>query len=409
LINLQPYSNPQYFILLIGLLLPLIIGLYFGRRFKVYEAIFSIVFLVLTFGGDKWQQGVTLLGYIIYQFLVTFGFQKYVKNGGKKTEIFSLFVILAIIPLTMVKVAPVIPANEPITIGFLGISYLTFKTVQVIMELRDGTIKEVDPIMYARFLLFFPVISSGPIDRYRRFVKDYNEAPSREKYLDDLSVAVKYLFQGFLYKFVLGWLFGSYWLPQLSQAAIINGKINGGLHLSWALVGYMYCYSMYLFFDFAGYSLFAVSISRFMGIRTPMNFNKPFSSPNIKEFWNRWHMTLSFWFRDFIFMRFTFFAMKKKLFKNRIRLSQVAYLINFLIMGFWHGVTWYYVVYGIFHACAIIINDYWLRFKRKHKKQLPSNKYTKALAIFITFNVICFSFLIFSGFLDTLWFHPMHH
>lgn len=171
----------------------------------------------------------------------------------------------------------------------------------------------------------------------------------------------------------------------------------------------MYCYSMYLFFDFAGYSLFAVSISRFMGIRTPMNFNKPFSSPNIKEFWNRWHMTLSFWFRDFIFMRFTFFAMKKKLFKNRIRLSQVAYLINFLIMGFWHGVTWYYVVYGIFHACAIIINDYWLRFKRKHKKQLPSNKYTKALAIFITFNVICFSFLIFSGFLDTLWFHPMHH
>ncbi|KRL63002.1 DLTB protein [Lactobacillus psittaci DSM 15354] len=391
------------------LLLPLIIGLYFGRRFKTYEAIFSIVFLVLTFGGDKWVQGVTLLGYIVYQFLVTFAFQKYVKNGGKKTSIFSLFVILAILPLTLVKLAPVIPANESITIGFLGVSYLTFKTVQVIMELRDGTIKEVDPILYARFLLFFPVISSGPIDRYRRFAKDFNEAPSRSDYLDSLEKAVKYLFQGFLYKFVLGWFFGTYLLPQLAQAAIVNGKINGGLRLSWALVGYMYCYSMYLFFDFAGYSLFAVSTSYFMGIKTPMNFNKPFSSPNIKEFWNRWHMTLSFWFRDFIFMRFTFFAMKKKLFKNRIRLSQVAYLINFLIMGFWHGVTWYYVVYGIFHACAIIINDYWLRFKRKHKKQLPSNKYTKALAIFITFNVICFSFLIFSGFLDTLWFHPMHH
>ena len=135
-----------------------------------------------------------------------------------------------------------------------------------------------------------------------------------------------------------------------------------------------------------------------------MNFNKPFISQNIKDFWNRWHMTLSFWFRDFIFMRFTFFAMKHKLVKNRIRLSQVAYLVDFLIMGFWHGLTWYYIVYGIYHALAIIINDIWLRFKRKHRKQIPHNKFTQWFAIFLTFNVVCFSFLIFSGFLSTLWF-----
>ena len=116
-------------------------------------------------------------------------------------------------------------------------------------------------------------------------------------------------------------------------------------------------------------------------------------------------MTLSFWFRDFIFMRFTFFAMKKKLIKNRIRISQVAYLVDFLIMGFWHGLTWFYIVYGIYHALAIIINDIWLRFKKKHQKQIPHNKFTQAMAIFLTFNVVCFSFLIFSGFLDTLWFH----
>ena len=166
----------------------------------------------------------------------------------------------------------------------------------------------------------------------------------------------------------------------------------------------MYCYSMYLFFDFAGYSLFAVGTSYFMGIRTPMNFNKPFISQNIKDFWNRWHMTLSFWFRDFIFMRFTFFAMKHKLVKNRIRLSRLEYFVDFLIMVFWHGLTWYYIVYGIYHALAIIINDIWLRFKRKHRKQIPHNKFTKWFAIFLTFNVVCFSFLIFSGFLSTLWF-----
>ncbi|WP_338043387.1 MBOAT family O-acyltransferase, partial [Lacticaseibacillus manihotivorans] len=109
-----------------------------------------------------------------------------------------------------------------------------------------------------------------------------------------LNRAVKYLFLGFLYKYVLGYLFGTVWLPQLAHFAL---RIGG---FSWSLVGYMYDYSMYLFFDFAGYSLFAVAISLIMGIDTPMNFNKPFAAPNIKEFWNRWHMSLSFWFRDFV-------------------------------------------------------------------------------------------------------------
>lgn len=109
------------------------------------------------------------------------------------------------------------PHKQGIDFGFLGISYLTFKTVQVVMELRDGTIKQVDPVMYARFLLFFPTISSGPIDRYRRFVKDYDKAPSREDYIKDLSYAVRYLFQGVLYKFLLGWFFGTYCLHTLSS------------------------------------------------------------------------------------------------------------------------------------------------------------------------------------------------
>lgn len=404
MINLQPYANPQYFIIMLVALIPLMIGLYYGRRFKNYEALVSLVFLVLIFGGSHWQQGVTMIGWIIYQFAITFGYQHYLQSGKNKAGVFYLMVVLAIIPLACVKVAPVVPQTEGLTIGFLGISYVTFKTVQVIMELRDKTIKKVDPISYARFLLFFPTISSGPIDRYRRFVKDYNNAPSREEYLHDLQYGVRYLFQGFLYKFLIGYVFGTIWLPRLAHIALYSGKAAGGLRLSWALLGYMYCYSMYLFFDFAGYSLFAVSTSYFMGIRTPMNFNKPFISKNIKDFWNRWHMTLSFWFRDFIFMRFTFMAMKKRWFKNRIHLSQAAYLLNFLIMGFWHGLTWYYICYGIYHALAIIINDIWLRFKKKHRKQIPHNKFTEAFAIFLTFNVVCLSFLLFSGFLSQLWF-----
>lgn len=406
-INLQPYSNPQYFIYLFIALLPMIISIYYGKRLKIYETIFSLVFLFLIFDGTHWQQGINLLIYLAYEFVLTFAYQHYrtKKNSPNKTWVFSLAVILAIIPVTLVKYLTAFPDKSiPFVIGFLGISYITFKNVQVIMEMRDGAIKKVDPQIYARFLLFFPTISSGPIDRYRRFKKDYESVPSRDQYIKDMSVATRYLFQGFAYKFIIGWFFGTYLLPRVAGPALSIGNANGGLKLSWWLLAYMYVYSMYLFFDFAGYSLFAVSVSYFMGIHTPMNFNKPFISKNIKEFWNRWHMTLSFWFRDYIYMRFTFFAMKKKLFKSRIRLSQASYFLLFLIMGFWHGLTWYYIVYGIYHATAICINDMWLRFKRKHKKQIPHNKFTKWFAIFLTFNVVCFSFLIFSGFLSQLWF-----
>lgn len=168
-INLQPYANPQYFIYLMIALIPMIIGLYHGKRFKTYEAIFSLVFLFLIFDGSHWQQGINLLVYLVYEFAITFFYQNY-RQKENKTWVFYLAVILAIIPLSIVKVLTAFPVNSiPFVIGFLGISYITFKNVQVIMEMRDGAIKKVDPLTYARFLLFFPTISSGPIDRYRRF------------------------------------------------------------------------------------------------------------------------------------------------------------------------------------------------------------------------------------------------
>ena len=104
--------------------------------------------------------------------------------------------------------------------------------------------------------------------------------------------------------------------------------------------------------------------------------------------------------------------MRNKVFKNRNTTSNVAYVINMMVMGFWHGVTWYYIAYGIFHGIGLGINDAWLRKKKTINKErkkaglepLPENKWTKALGIFITFNTVMLSFLIFSGFLNDLWF-----
>ena len=179
---------------------------------------------------------------------------------------------------------------------------------------------------------------------------------------------------------------------------------GGFMDLSWPVLGYMYAYSADLFFDFAGYSLFAVGTSYLMGIETPMNFKQPWRSPNIKDFWNRWHITLSFWFRDFIYMRLVFWFMKHRIFKSPRTTANVTYIINMLVMGFWHGVTWYYITYGLFHGVALVVNDAWLRYKKKHRASVPHNGFTQIFAIFLTANLVCFSFLIFSGFLNTLWF-----
>lgn len=400
--NITPYSSPHYFIYLLLLLLPIMIGLWFGKRFKFYDFIATVVILIITFFGGNMSQGLSLIFYILYEMLLVFVYLSY-RRKKNNFWVFTSFVVLAIIPLVFVKLDPLLKNATISLFGFMGISYLTFKAVEIIMEIRDGAIKDIKPYEFLRFLLFFPTISSGPIDRFRRFQKDVVKVPTRDEYVELLHSGVNKLMQGLLYKFIIGYFFGTLLLPKV-QILVMSYRDQAPLGISWALVAYMYVYSMYLFFDFAGYSLFAISISNFMGVKTPMNFRAPFKSHNIKDFWNRWHITLSFWFRDFIYMRLMFTVIKHKWMKNRVTIANFGYITLFLIMGFWHGETWYYIVYGIFHACAMITNDAWLRFKKKHRKKIPSNKFTEAFAIFLTFNVVCFSFLIFSGILNTLWF-----
>ncbi|MTD41403.1 D-alanyl-lipoteichoic acid biosynthesis protein DltB [Erwinia sp. CPCC 100877] len=392
-----PYANPIYFLYLLMGLAPMIVTLLLkGKRWGWYQALVTLFFLYMSFGGTDWKQGAALIVYVIWQTVLVWFYFHY-RQKHNTSWVFYLFVFLAIMPLFLVKVTPFLAGHSSF-FGFLGISYLTFKSVQMIMETRDGLIKEYNLFRYVQFLLFFPTISSGPIDRYRRFKKDVEQPPTPAQYIDLLAKGIHNFFLGFLYKFIIGYYFGQVMLPFAGKVALKTGGI------SWELVAYMYIYSMYLFFDFAGYSLFAVGTSYLMGYDTPVNFNKPFLSWNIKEFWNRWHMTLSFWFRDYVYMRLMFTLIKKKVFKSRIVASNVGYFALFLLMGVWHGLTWYYLVYGLYHAALICLTDAWLRFKKKHKERIPSNKFTHAFAVFLTFNAVCISFLIFSGFLDQLFF-----
>lgn len=405
--HLEAYGNPQYFLYLIVAVLPIFIGLFFKKRFPLYEVLVSLAFIILMLTGKTANQLVSLLAYVVWQVILVFSYKIYRKYHNHKW-IFYLWVFLSILPLAWIKLTPLMTIdNHQSLFGFLGISYLTFRAVGMIMEMRDGVLSEFTMWEFLRFLLFMPTFSSGPIDRFKRFNEDYENIPEKAELLNMLEESVHYLMLGFLYKFILAYVFGSLLLPHLKECALQMGGV-----FNIATIGVMYAYGFDLFFDFAGYSMFALAISNLMGIKSPVNFNQPFKSRDLKEFWNRWHMSLSFWFRDFVFMRLVKVLVKHKVFKNRNVTSSVAYIVNMLIMGFWHGLTWYYITYGLFHGIGLVINDAWVRKKKKINRErkaqdlppLPDNKWTQALGVFITFNVVMLSFLLFSGFLDQLWF-----
>lgn len=404
--HLEPYGDPQYFVYIILAVLPIFIGLFFKKRFPLYEVLVSLAFIIFMLVGPDLTQFLAFIFYVVWQTFWLFLYKFYRKRWDNKW-VFYLHVFLAILPLTIVKVTPAIQDHHQSLLGFLGISYLTFRSVGMMMELRDGALTDFSLWEFLRFMLFMPTFSSGPIDRFKRFNEDYVQIPDREELLNMLEKAVHYIMLGFMYKFVLAHIFGHLLLGHVKTYALYTG---GFFNLG--TLGVMYVFGLDLFFDFAGYSMFAVAISYLMGIKSPINFDKPFLSRDLKEFWNRWHMSLSFWFRDFIFMRIVMVLMRNKVFKNRNVTSGVAYLINMTIMGFWHGVTWYYVAYGVFHGFGLIINDAWIRKKKTINKErkakgldpIPDNRWTKALGIFITFNTVMLSFLIFSGFLDQQWF-----
>ncbi|AYF05490.1 MULTISPECIES: D-alanyl-lipoteichoic acid biosynthesis protein DltB [Bacillus] len=378
-----------YFFAIVGILLiPTIIAGLKGKMLRKYNAVLTLVMLAIIF-SDKPKQAIMLAAFIIWQYALIKGYLL-LRKQKNSTFTFCIAVILSILPLILAKVAPFVPELKFVV--FLGMSYVTFRAVQMVFEVRDGLIKELSFFNFWEFVLFFPAISTGPIDRYRRFQKDIQKPPSAEEYQNLLYTGLNRIFQGFLYKFIIAYLIKQYFMdPAFAQQDTILSNMI-----------YMYSYSLYLFFDFAGYSSFVIGVSYMMGIKTPENFNKPFISRNIKDFWNRWHMSLSFWFRDFIYMRFVFFATKKKLIKNRYTISYIGAFLNFFIMGIWHITgehVYQYIIYGLYHAALFILFDIFERKNKKHKFW-PNNKFTHVLAIVITFHVVCFGFLIFSGHLN---------
>ena len=368
-------GNEFFFFLILALVIGFIIN-YLGKKIEYYILALSLIFAIVIYGKNSLMLGY-LIGFIIYQYILVM-----IAQRTQDTKRLKILVFLSIVPLIINKVFALTHWH---LLAFIGISYMSFKIIQIMIEISDGLIKErISIIDYMQFLLFFPTVSSGPIDRSRRFMVDIKERMPRDEYLELAGVGVYRVVLGLLYKVVLS-TYSYHYLVTLSNFGSLDYSIK-----------YMYLYTLYLFFDFAGYSLMAVGASNILGVETPMNFNFPFISIDIKDFWNRWHITLSTWLRDFVFSRVVMRFMRKKVFKKRLTTAMVAYMINMTFMGFWHGVTLDYIIYGVYHG-VLMASFEWYQKKSKFYKKNKNKTWYKITSWLVTMHLVMLGFLIFSG------------
>jgi membrane protein involved in D-alanine export len=411
---MTPYADFLYFAILLYPILPLLILGLLGRKTRWWILVATAGMLIIQYSGmdvillglasrglaavrianqDSLHWSILpnkvliiqtiwlVVGYAIFQYAISRLFLL-VRARARKRWTFYLTVFLALTPLLAAKLPPSMRFQS--FFGFVGLSYITFRSLDAIISIQDGLITSLPADQYLAFLLFFPAISSGPVDRYRRFANDWKRNRTRAEFLDDLGGGLHRIFTGFLYKFILAVLVKRYWMDPVASG---TGLLN--------MASYMYAYSAYLFFDFAGYSAFAVGVSYLFGIHTPENFNRPFLAGNIKEFWNRWHISLSTWFRDHIYMRFLLAAGKGHWFKGKYTASYIGYYLLFVLMALWHGFEPHYIVYGFYHGTLFVAHDI---ISRRARQRGWSDKLPWRIAgIFTTFNVVCFGLLLFSG------------
>jgi membrane protein involved in D-alanine export len=297
--------------------------------------------------------------------------------------LFWLAIGLGLLPLVAGRLMPGFAPTY--ALGFVGISYLTFRSLDVTIDIQDRLVRQIPVTTYLAYILFFPTISAGPVDRYRRFVGDWLHARDRRELLQDLDGAIHRIFTGFLYKFILAELIRRYWMDPMAATTGLPATIS-----------YMYAYSLYLFFDFAGYTAFAVGVSYLFGIHPPENFQRPFLARDIRDFWNRWHISLSWWLRDHVYMRFVIAATRRHWFTDRYVASYVGFFLSMGLMGLWHGFAPHYIAYGLYHATLLTGHDLFGRWNKMHRVWGDTLAW-RCAGVIVTSQFVCFGFLIFSG------------
>jgi len=279
----------------------------------------------------------------------------------------NLGLLLAFKLLTTYQPAGIAVAGFPLAeiVLPLGLSYFTFQVIAYEVDIVQGNIPvEKNLFRFLMYVLFFPKVAAGPITKYQNFTAQIDSLKPSE--MDVLS-GLSRIFVGEVKTIFIARSLGLFVNPIFNRS---QADIEPGLAWLVLLASFLQIY-----FDFSGYTDIAIGLGRVIGIRLPENFNYPFISQSISDFWRRWHMTLIAWLREYVFY---------PLERRRLRFAgqQVNLLIVFLLTGLWHGPTLNYILWGLLQGLAIVFEStppgkWWLRTAWRPLRYL----YTLALVL----------------------------
>ena len=278
---------------------------------------------------------------------------------------------------------------KAIDLRWLGFSYVAFRIIHTLRDRQMGRLPAVDLAEYVTYVIFFPSFTAGPIDRIERFIKDLRKPASLGN--DELLIAGQRFMIGLFKKFVVA---DALALIALNDMNALQVRSAGWM---WIL---LYAYAFQIYFDFSGYTDIAIGIARFLGINLPENFASPYLKPNLTQFWNNWHMTLTQWFRAYFFNPVTRWLRSW----NRpmpapamIALTQVA---TMLLIGFWHGVTWNFALWGLWHGVGLFIHNRWSDMTKVRAGEWATTPFRKNIlnisGVVITFNFVALGWIFFA-------------
>ena len=308
----------------------------FGPKVLVFASIAVIAYV-------SWQLAIAIVCYT----LITFIFARILKPLKKTRRFFFvLFSILCTVPFFYGRMTEFFP-QLPVIVTFVGIAYHMLKAVDV-MYFVYYTDMDIPFLTYVNYMLFFPTFTAGPIFRYRDFHKPVPLTTDR------FITCVKRFIKGMFKKMVV-----LYFVSTFFNFLVASEK---HWYVSLAIVVFSY---LFLFFDLSGYSDMAIAVGAVMGYTVPEDFRKPWAAASFTQFWRNWHITLSDWVREHIFVVLN----GKKL--GKLASAGMGFLVMY-VMEMWHGFTWVYVIGGIYNGlCLGLENLLGLTKAEKRKMKKP--------------------------------------
>ncbi len=275
------------------------------------------------------------------------------------------------------------------SLSAFGFSYIAFRLIHVLIDYRNGRLPPLTLRDFALYVVFFPTLSAGPIDRVQHFVTQLEARPFEWRYLAEGAQRILWgMFRKFIIADGLAYI--------ALSPALINAMNRPALVAQpgafWLM---LYAYAFYIFFDFAGYTDIAIGIGLLLGIRLPENFRRPYTRPNIAAFWNSWHITLSTWYRDYVFT-----PLSRGLLKAQWPPWIAAFTVQVLTMiliGLWHGVSLNFIAWGLWHGVGLYLHR--LLSPRFHPDLADRPRLARLIrigSVLLTFHFVAFGWVFFA-------------